>query len=82
MYCNDKTSLNWTPASRRVAPQCTDSCITSVIEDIGLAFVERDGLRQHVVVVGSTTEELQQTPERLSPWLIKPSGAKLSVVQM
>lgn len=54
----------------------------SEIESVESEWVERDGLRQHVVVVGSTAEELQQTPERLSPWLIKPSGASFFVGEM
>lgn len=55
--------------------------IKSEIQCVESECVERDGLRQHVVVVGSTAEELQRTPERLSPWLIKPSGANLSLMQ-
>ena len=34
--------------------------------------MERDGARQHVFEVGSIAEKLEQTPERLSPSLIKP----------
>lgn len=58
---------------RRVGQYCrtsrwlTESYIESEIECVESEWMERDGLRQHVVVVGSTAEKLQQTPERLSP---------------
>jgi hypothetical protein len=79
--------LTWDSVGRRVGRRTEHSAanrptIESEIECVESEWIERDGLRQHVVEVGSTTKGLQQTPVRLSPWLIKPSGANSSEVEI